>query len=461
MKQSIRLLFCLSVWTFPCLSWAQLADPINSYIHEVRIGLVDEFFARFNGAKTHPDFPITKDDFRKNNLMMLFDLAQFSSKDDSKYKAASEMMNVVIEKGVQLYYADTTWTALAHCKGKLDGNLVDFDLYLTVEHRKEDMYKWVISGVDGKLFDVTPKNMAELIMLYPDDHETSFMSLQRMTTEQPQNVVRFLRRNFKYDAMSAFTYMIYSKRLSIEYVEHLEFVFTQVPGYIFNVCYFNRETLNAGWLIESFRKVSDAEKNAFLHNLWYKCNNKSSQTDSVTIRECTIENSKTNFRQKEITDSLKDLTQRRTFEKIGQLKDYISLMQSKDRSKEENHELLSEKLANLFAEDVIIKVVDENGNITSLMDIRQLCTQIRPKGKVVCIKALAIPVWDDTLSVLDESVKSINIPAVMYNIETGKKEETSLNAEGRTLPIRREETVDGIEWIPLLGDMIVTFEKNK
>ena len=55
--------------------------------------------------------------------------------------------------------------------------------------------------------------------------------------------------------------------LKIKHVEQLEFIFTQVPGYMFTVKYFERDKGNAGWLISSFRKADDNRKTKFLNTL--------------------------------------------------------------------------------------------------------------------------------------------------------------------------------------------------
>ena len=236
---------------------------LDSYIQKVRIGLVDEFFERFNGISTHPDIPEGEEDSRINNLLMLLDLSKYTSRSDSLFVEATAMMNTVIRDSVKINYADRTWLALAHCKGTLEGKSVHFDIFLSVQNRRDDMYKWVISKVDGSLFDITPRNQHENIMLFPDDHETNFLSLRRMTQEQPFNIRQFLAKGTLYDKTSVFAYLVHSGRLKIDYVEDLEFVFTQIPGYVFHVRYFDRERNNTGWLISKFYKVSDEEKSAF------------------------------------------------------------------------------------------------------------------------------------------------------------------------------------------------------
>ena len=64
--------------------------------------------------------------------------------------------------------------------------------------------------------------------------------------------------------LSVFYSYVYNGWLEIEYVEDLEFMFFQVPQYQFSIKHFDREELNAGWLISSFKKISEQERNNFL-----------------------------------------------------------------------------------------------------------------------------------------------------------------------------------------------------
>lgn len=242
-------------------------SSLDKYVQKARIGLVDEFFNRFNGTEMHPDLPKSAKDSRKRNLMMLYNLGMFSSQKDTLFKKASLMADIIIKENIQLHYEDSTWAAVAHCVGSLNGQPKKFDLYLTVEKHKGNSYKWVINRAEGSMFSIKADNKEKRSLLSPDDHETNFMSLSHMTIEHPQNVSKFMRKGFGYDPTSVFAYLVHSKKLRIEYVENLEFVFTQVPGYIFHIRYFEREKSNTGWLISSFKAISGKQKDTFLRRI--------------------------------------------------------------------------------------------------------------------------------------------------------------------------------------------------
>ena len=230
------------------------------------------------------------------------------------------MADVIIKENIQLHYEDSTWAAVAHCAGSLNGQPKKFNLYLTVEKHKGNSYKWVINRAEGSMFNVKADNKEKGSFLSPDDHETNFMSLSHMTIEQPQNVGKFMRKRFEYDPTSVFAYLVHSKKLRIDHVENLEFVFTQVPGYIFHIQYFEREKSNVGWLISSFKTISDKQKETFLQrihrtsmpptaikNVPSITSEKTSKTNSENLSEKHIQKGQTNNVQPQYMVLNKDL----------------------------------------------------------------------------------------------------------------------------------------------------------
>lgn len=252
-------------------------STIDKYQQRARIGLVGEFMKRFNGQEFHPDIPASVRDSRKKNLMMLYNLNMFKSQRDKKFKDASSMMDVVISKNTKIHYQDSAWCAKALCSGTLNGKNVSFYLYLTVKPRGGRMYEWVIAKAEGKIFsskttrtDKTASKSKKGIMLFPDDHETNFMSLSRIVNSYSRDIEKIVRKDYTDGQTASFVYLVYNQKLKLNYVSKLEFIFEQVPGYEFTVAYFQKGKSNLGWLISSFRKISSTTKNDFLSSLYKK-----------------------------------------------------------------------------------------------------------------------------------------------------------------------------------------------
>lgn len=265
-----RYFLCLALVSLFFVANAQkvITNDLNTELYDSRIKLVDEFFDRFNGKEGHPDISRKDKDYRKKNLMFVFNGRMFKSKEDAKFKELQNFINTVIEKNISINYSDTTWFAKAVCHGKLKGKEVDFTLYLNVEHRKEDMYKWVIAKAEGDVFKLKPSLKSEKIMLMPDDHETNFMSLHRITTEKDDLISCYMQKDYPLDETSVFLSDVYNGLLDIDYVKDLQFIFYQVPNYVFRIKFIERETNNTGWLITDFDKVSEDEKEDFLDYLY-------------------------------------------------------------------------------------------------------------------------------------------------------------------------------------------------
>lgn len=442
------IVIALYICSIPSFGQTVSFNELNDYIQNVRIGLVDEFFDRFNGKTTHPDIPSSKPDSRSKNLMMLFDLSRFSSKNDAGFIDAQAMMKIVKDDSISINYSDSTWAALAHCKGTLNGKSVKFDLYLTVQHRKGKMYKWVISKADGNLFETTPRNVNDKIMLLPDDHETNFLSLKRMTSEQPFNISQFMVNGFEYDTTSAFVYLVYSKLLKIDYVDDLEFIFTQVPGYIFHVKYFEREKNNAGWLISNFYESSEENKRLFIQIL-KPAYDIPSECYSVAKEEKKSEDIVEEGSSPRDVQTLRDMYEKRLNEKLLLVQDYISFMQKNDSVRSKS--VYMSKMENLFVQES--KVIIHKGKKTESLSVKDFCENIiNKKYKSIKLDSIQVPIWKDELANLDLSIYKVEVESLVRPFNA-HKDKISM---GKSLFVYKEDTEDGYEWLPLLGDLTLT-----
>ena len=168
-----------------CLIQAQVAlNMLNQELYRTRVKLVDEFISRFNGEEMRPDLKGNAENLNKTNLLLLFNSKLFKSKNDPTFAKAQEMVDTILANDIKIHHSDTAWVAKAQCHGRFKGKDVEFVMYLTVEQRGEDMYKWVIAKVEGEIFKLTPSVKSSKIMLSPDAHETNFMALRRVTTEK-------------------------------------------------------------------------------------------------------------------------------------------------------------------------------------------------------------------------------------------------------------------------------------
>src|SRR5574344_2267596 len=181
----LRLLFSIIVafMTIQGLHAQIIENKLDDELYKTRIKLVDEFFDRFNGKEYRPDLKKTDKEYQLKNILVLFNGKMFKSSQDPYYIQAKVFAKKIIDDSIEIKYSDSTWVAKALCVGKLKGKPVEFTLYLRIENRRANLYKWVIAKAEGKVLKLKPSFEKESIMLKPDDHETNFMSLHRITTE--------------------------------------------------------------------------------------------------------------------------------------------------------------------------------------------------------------------------------------------------------------------------------------
>lgn len=262
---------------------AQLFDLHNKPMYEARVKLLDEFYARFNGKEQRQGVEAKYAD-RKSNILMLLDLSRFKSREDSAFVAAQEFADKVARDSIMVNYTDSCWFAKVKCHGLLAKKGMDFLLYLSIEKRGKDMYKWVISDVEGSTFSTSRSIDHRELFLRPNDHEQSFASLVRTTEETNRYIDDFVKDGYESDALSIFLTLVRCGQLKIDYVSDVEFMYLQVPGYCFSVKHFERETMNAGWLISSIENCDDIRKGELLSRL-HCASNPETMTAETSIIE--------------------------------------------------------------------------------------------------------------------------------------------------------------------------------
>lgn len=403
------------------------------------VGLVDEFMKRFNGTELHPVISTQDSSARKKNIAKLIAVDQMPGDRDSVLNQALKFIDDVIRNSVTLDYSDSTWVALAKCCGKLANNSVTFNLYLNVERRKEDMYKWVIAKAEGHCFGVYPRDTSDKIILYPDDHETRFISLNRMTSEQPYNVQKFMSKGVAYDATSTFMYLIHSGELEIDYVDNLEFIFTQVPGYVFHINYLERDASQSGWLITKFYPATDARKEAFLKSLYMHY-----PTDTISLdNELSLEKDTMRVEYK-----AKRIFEDRILERVQLLKDYISLVMNNG----DTEGFYKKKLVNLFSSNASVYISNDSSDLISTLSIPDFYEfLLRNKGENLRLTSIIVPVWDKKLECADSGIQLGRVTSKRIFVDDDNIQQSS----DQFLLVCKEITEDGYEWVPCFGDVFV------
>ncbi len=250
-------------------SYAQVFDMLNSDLYRGRVKLVSEFMKRFNGEEKNPYIDPNAKEIDKINLCQLFD-ADFIIKNRAEIESkAFQFVDSVLFNHVRINYSDPDWFAKTTCVSTFKGKEIKFDIYLVVEPRGKDMFKWVIADVKGDIFNLKPSRESEKIMLLPNEHESNFMRLNSITSEKDDYITLYSSQTSVVDRLTVFNTLIYYGFLNIEYVSDIEYTFLQVPGYAFTIKEFERESTNSGWLIESWQQMNANDKKQILDGLYH------------------------------------------------------------------------------------------------------------------------------------------------------------------------------------------------
>ena len=267
------ILFITFLFAFFLESEAQthFFDIFDMSQFNAQVKSVDEFILRFNGKERRIDVDAQYSD-RESNILLLFNLSQFKSKKDSLFLNAQSFAESVVKDGVFINYEDSCWYAKVKCNGNLGGENVEFYLYLIVQQRGTFLYKWAIANAEGDVFKSSRFRRHQELYMSPNDHEQGFISLSRVVNEAYRYIDDYAISGYMTDELSVFLSLVRCGLLKINYVSDVEFVFLQVPEYKFSVKLFQRESKNAGWLINSVSKCKTNEKDKILYSLYHKLN---------------------------------------------------------------------------------------------------------------------------------------------------------------------------------------------
>ena len=248
-----------------CLFWglAFSQTMFNSNFEEtsfkMRVKQLDEFFNRFNYEKDMEDKTIlNKQDtaMRKRYIFNLFNRELFLKLNDSLKQEYMTFVETVIspQQPVYLHFTDSNWQAEAICQATFQGKPIQISLFLKTDTVNSKEYKWAIYSVDGDIFKLIPAKQNPGIRISPVDNELGFMNLPDIAKgDVCRNIMNYSVNTFSVDKLSVFNTLVYYGLLKIDYVRKIVYHFEQVPGYIFSVEHFERNTDNVGWLISNIK----------------------------------------------------------------------------------------------------------------------------------------------------------------------------------------------------------------
>jgi len=233
---------------------------------------VNQFFRRFNGEEDVTGKRFYQGDagyrdikMRKKYLGILFDNTGPVSND-----VRDAFVLEVTSKSAPRYldFHGDKWFAEVNAVFTYKKERQNVILYLRLEHENLG-YKWVISNVYfppwEQFFPHVTDTVNQTYFLHPMSHELDFMNIHK-AFDNPQNVDYYLEKNYRPDMLTLFIEGVKTGDLKFQSVSNVKFHFFQVPHWYFEVSYFNRNSMNSGWLISNMVRITDAEQKEIIRN---------------------------------------------------------------------------------------------------------------------------------------------------------------------------------------------------
>lgn len=253
-----RMLLALGVTAIAVTLRGQTAEL---YPHKVK-GL-GEFIARFNGDELAPLNTLQGDSARVMNIVQLFDMSDRPAGWEGE---ALEFAWHCTENNHRLSLTDSTYVALAHARVAYKGVECPITITLRMEPYGQGYYRWALIGADG-LFPAILKDADYAQPISPTDNELNFMELDSFFEGYGDSLSSYRGIHAPYDQLSALMALMQTRHLEWKGIDTVTYYFFSIPGHLFTVRQFLRDSTNAGWLIDNFTKADDSVKNRCLRSL--------------------------------------------------------------------------------------------------------------------------------------------------------------------------------------------------
>jgi hypothetical protein len=234
---------------------------------------VNQFFRRFNGEEDvrgkrfyNKDSTYRDLKSRKKFLYILFDNSNGMITNTEK----NDFIELVTNKKnpVFLDFHGNSWFAEVATSFTYKKEKVNIILYLKLEHQNLG-YKWDFSNVYFTNFNEYFSHINDTsnvkLFLHPLSHEIDFMNIHKVF-EDPGNIDYYLEKKYMPDHLALFVSEVKNGNLKFDLVKSVKFHFFQVPGWYFEVSYFNRNEENSGWLISNMIRINAKDKKDLIRN---------------------------------------------------------------------------------------------------------------------------------------------------------------------------------------------------
>lgn len=163
--------------------------------------------------------------------------------------------------------------AEANCRFQYNSGEIDIPVILRIAGNAKDGAKWTIAAVgynelqkNLNISTVTVKNSTKSF-INPASNNNNFLELVKAFEDRENLAAYFEQPFFERNYCPEFYYALLHNKIRLLHVKSVTYHVLQVDNWGFTIEYFPRQTLNSGWLINSLKRMSAAEKENYRKRL--------------------------------------------------------------------------------------------------------------------------------------------------------------------------------------------------
>lgn len=274
-----RLCFMVVLCTISFTSASQVYENTagtREKLFVYRVKQIEEFFERFNDdpesfiRRMYKSYGVRYNIDRSKLIQSLFNYETNSwqqSTIDSFVRSA-----IQTQLPSKNHFYGENWYAEAKCRFEYNGSEIDIPVILRIVTDERRRSKWMIAAVKSNPVKssstaIPPRKNAELKFIHPASHSNYFVELEKIFDDKENLAAYFDDRFFVRNNAVEFYNSILENKIRFMHVKEIKYHFLQVNHFIFTVEYFPRQSLNAGWLINSVKKAAQSDKESFRRTL--------------------------------------------------------------------------------------------------------------------------------------------------------------------------------------------------
>ena len=264
---------CLLVSRTDVVAQTYEKEYVTLFAYQVK--QIDEFIERFNDDDStliklyYKKYNPSKELTREQLIKSLFN----AERKNWDFKQIHNFIDTVDNSinPLKLHLLGDNWYVRLNCPITWKNIPKTVTLTLKLQFVRDDIYKWIITGVNAPFLRPVSgaRNNDNFRLPDPQDSTTAlnsvsnaidFMNIDQVSTDIVNISNYFMHANHYKDDLPVFVNECLKGHISISSPNSTAYYFSQIPGWLLEIKRFNRRTKNSGWLISALVKTNISKK---------------------------------------------------------------------------------------------------------------------------------------------------------------------------------------------------------